>query len=137
MGSLLAAGLHSASEETAKLPEDAHANHYKCLQVAFIAYAGFIVTLCGLMIWLHCDKSVQRVAEPESITQLLESDEVLAVVLFFSVSSVLLMTFDNIHYCFLIDTAKLTTAQYDVLRILPHLGVALGTLCFLNWFSHM
>lgn len=82
------------------------------------------------------DKELLRVAEPgENITELLSSDDVLAVVVFFFASSIMLMTFDSIHFCFLLDTAALTAAQYDILRILPHLGIALGSVFYLNWFS--
>lgn len=45
----------------------------------------------------------------------------------------ILPTFDNVHYFFLLSTCKLTLAHYDILCILPYLGIGCGTIYYLRY----
>lgn len=45
----------------------------------------------------------------------------------------ILPTYDNVHYFFLLSTCKLTLAHYDILCILPYMGIACGTIYYLRY----
>ena len=46
-------------------------------------------------------------------------------------------TFDNIHYYFLLNDCGLTTSEYDLLYTLNFVGIAIGTILYLNFLRNV
>lgn len=68
---------------------------------------------------------------------LLKYRQIYGPLLYLLAYALLLPTFDNVHYFFLLTTCKLSLAHYDILCILPYLGTACGTIYFLRYMRNI
>lgn len=50
--------------------------------------------------------------------------------------AIFIPTFDNVHYYFLLNICKLRLDQYDILCILPYLGIGCGTIFYLRYMRY-
>jgi hypothetical protein len=66
------------------------------------------------------------------INRALANEEIHRPLIFFVLMGLVIPTYDNIHYYFLLNTCGMTTSEYDLLSILNYVGIAFGTLLYLK-----
>ena len=57
--------------------------------------------------------------------------------IFFVMMGLVIPTYDNIHYYFLLNTCGMSTSEYDLLFILNFLGIAIGTVVYLSFLRNV
>lgn len=67
-----------------------------------------IIVLVMCLICLTCKAEYEFNGEEETVSALLEDNDVLACVIFSVISALLLQNYDYIHYCFLRDTTDMS-----------------------------
>lgn len=101
--------------------------------VAFLIYACLVLAQIILLIILGCSDAIEVTADEETVTELLQKDDVLVCVLLFLMSAILLQNYDYIHYSFLRNEAKISSTEFDLLMMLPNFGTGIGTFIFVKW----
>jgi hypothetical protein len=68
----------------------------------------------------------------QEISRTLKNEEIYLPLVFFVAMGFIVPNYDSIHYFFLLNTCKLTVAEYDMLSIVPYVGLVFGTIIYLK-----
>ena len=66
------------------------------------------------------------------IYRALENEEIHRPLIFFIMMGLVIPTYDNIHYYFLLNTCGMSPSEYDLLSILNYVGIVIGTIIYLQ-----
>jgi hypothetical protein len=63
----------------------------------------------------------------------LENEQIHRPLTFFIMMGLVIPTYDNIHYYFLLNTCGMSPSEYDLLSILNFVGIVVGTIIYLKF----
>lgn len=73
----------------------------------------------------------------EEISKTLKNEEIYLPLAFFIAMGFIVPNYDSVHYFFLLNTCKLTVSQYDILSIIPYVGLVFGTFLYLKFLRNV
>ena len=81
--------------------------------------------------WAKFGKSLHQIAKA------LRNEEIHRPLIFFLALGFIVPNYDNIHYFFLLNTCGLTVSEYDMLCVVPYIGLIFGTVLYLKFLRRV